>query len=183
MIRKLAAVLLLAGILTPYSCDVRPVTMLWGEQISRLLVGVPVLCIILYALQALLDPLSRMLRRAPAFLNLLLLTIFFVLALGWILNSLSEGEADIPAWASLAGAILWCVALIAWSLRTRPAPERFPLLLLANIGIPVIIYFVWEYSNLRYGAWLLTAGYLLAVLEEARAGRPPPGLPSRGPAG
>lgn len=173
MVRKLAAILLLIGILTPYSCDVRPVSTLWSDRIVILLVGVPVLCIVLYVLQALLGAVRAALRRAPAAVNPALLSIFLLLVIGWVANTFREETTSWQDWTALACAVLWGGALVVSSLRRGPPAERFPLLLLANMGIPVVIYFYWEYSHLRYGAWILTAGYALAAFAELRGAGPP----------
>jgi hypothetical protein len=168
MLKKIAAVLLLIGIATPYSCDVRPVTTLWGDWSGILAAGVPVACIILYALQALAGPLSGLLARARKVLQPLLVVILLVVIGTWITGLLSDENERWPTYAVLAGSCLWGGWLVVRAFGRGRAASAVPLLLLAIVGIPAINYFVWEWGRLKYGAWFLSAGYVLAAVEALR---------------
>jgi hypothetical protein len=69
-------------------------------------------------------------------------------------------------------------ALLAWSWR-RPKPARLPLVMLASIGVAVVGDFasLVGSGDLEVGAWILTAGYLLAVVAAVTGSR------AAGPAG
>lgn len=172
MVRKLAAILLLVGVFTPYSCDVRPITTLWGEWMGILAAGIPVLCILIYAVQALIEQVAAFMRSRRRLFQPLLLTALLLVAVVWIVGQIMEDNQYAPVIAVLAASLLWSGLLLRLALRPGKGAEPLPILLIAIAGIPVINYFYWEYDRLKYGAWILTAGYALAVIEELRAGRP-----------
>ena len=172
MFKKIAAILLLVGVMTPYSCDVRPISTLRGDWPGVLAAGVPVLCIIFYALQALVPRLPEVLRGARKALQPLLVAILLVVAGTWIAGVFSEENEPWPTFALLGASFIWSGWLAVRALRRAGAANPLPLLLLAIIGIPAVNYFAWEWSDshLKYGAWILSAGYVLAAVEELREG-------------
>ncbi len=171
-LRRLAAVLLLIGLVTPYSCDVRPITTLWGEWVGVLVAGIPVLCLLIYALQALVRLVAAFMLARRRIFQPLFLAVLLLVTVVWITGQIQEDTQYAPVLAVLAGSLLWSGTLFALTLRRGRRANPFPLLLLATAAIPVINYFYWEYDRLKYGAWILTAGYALAVFEEMRERRP-----------
>ena len=69
MLKKLAAVVLLVGLVLPYSCDTRPITGSWEGAHRILMFGVPVLVTIAYALHQLWPALARFHERNGAALH------------------------------------------------------------------------------------------------------------------
>jgi hypothetical protein len=173
MLRKTAAVLLLIGLCTPHSCDVRPIEQLvprsdpWG----MILLGIPVLAALVYVAFALLPPVGRWIRAHGAAVRGIASGLFHLVALGYLvmeyLDSRGRANVDADAWAFLVLALVWSSGLIFWSRRRGEKADQAPLVLLALVGLPVLFFF-WPPSALEYGGWILTTGYLLAVLAEMR---------------
>src|SRR5438034_5135359 len=72
LLKKLAAVLLLAGLGLPYGCDARPITVLWtswSDPGTLFALGIPVLAALAYGLHSLLPPLARFHERHGAGLH------------------------------------------------------------------------------------------------------------------
>src|SRR5260370_5301578 len=59
MFKKLAAGLMLVGLALPYSCGARPVVVAWDDLPSVMLLGIPVIAAVAYALVALLPTVAR----------------------------------------------------------------------------------------------------------------------------
>ena len=81
LLKKLAAALLLVGLVLPYGCDARPIAVLWssGDDLALLFtVGVPVLAAIAYGLHALLPALARFHERHGAGLHGIFRAVFFL---------------------------------------------------------------------------------------------------------
>ncbi|MDP3939319.1 MAG: hypothetical protein Q8R92_14440, partial [Deltaproteobacteria bacterium] len=89
-LRRLASVLLLIGLVTPYSCDVRPVSTLWGEWAGVLAAGIPVVCLLIYAVQALVGPVAAFMRARRRVFQPIFLTVMLVVTVVWIISQVLE---------------------------------------------------------------------------------------------
>lgn len=58
--------------------------------------------------------------------------------------------------------------MLVWQQGRGTKAQRVPLLLLGVLGIPVVDMLVRVELDLKVGGWLLTAGWVLAVIEESR---------------
>jgi hypothetical protein len=175
MLRKLAAVLLLIGLCTPHSCDVRPIEQLvprsgadpWG----LFLLGIPVLAALVYVAFALLPAAARGIRAHGAAVRGVASGLFHLLSLGYLvmqyLDSRGRAKVDAAGWTFLVLALVWSSGLIFWSRTRGEKADQAPLVLLALVGLPVVFFF-WPPSALKAGGWVLTTGYLMAVLAETR---------------
>ncbi|OGP85267.1 MAG: hypothetical protein A2Y95_11900 [Deltaproteobacteria bacterium RBG_13_65_10] len=171
MLRKLAAVVLLVGLCTPYSCDVRPISVLYPtpspDPWGLFSLGVPVLAALWYALATLVPALARRFKRGGDTFPRALCVLATVLIGFYVVSQATDSTGRFSDWLALGVAALWSVTLALWALRRASAAARIPLLLLAIVGLPVLFLFH-PPSALQYGGWILTAGYLLAVLAEVR---------------
>jgi hypothetical protein len=133
-----------------------------------------VLAALAYALHVLLPPLARFHERYGAALHGALRALYFILVGGYLVGAVKGGIDDrlFPLLAvALTGALLW------WQQRRGTKAQRLPLLLLIVVGLPAINYFLggFDTKDLKVGAWVFTAGYLLAVwLEVKDLRRAPP---------
>jgi hypothetical protein len=176
MLKKIAAVLILIGLCTPYSCNVRPIGTLIPrsqDEIGGLFFyGIPTLAGLAYVAWVFFPGVRAWVRRREAPLRKVLLGLFLLLALGFVAVEADDlrtrTQIDVENWASLALALLWGGGIIAWTRRWGKDADSVPPLLLAVLGIPLIRFF-WPPSGRQYGAWILASGYVLAVLTEARA--------------
>ena len=172
MLRKTAAVLLFIGLCTPHSCDVRPIGFLvpTGDNLpwGFFLAGIPVLAALVYVAFALLPPATRWIRAHGAAVRGVASGIFHLVALGYLVMEYldSRDKVDVRAWTFLVLALVWSSGLIFWSRRRGEKADQAPLVLLAMVGLPVLFFF--SPSGLEPGGWILTTGYLLAVLAEIR---------------
>jgi len=176
MLRKLAAVLILIGLCTPYSCDVRPVSLLvpksGADPWSLPATMIPVLAAVAYVALSLLPGARTWVgRRAPAIRGLLAV-LFGVMAGAWLGGQIGDirgrEHIDVSDWTMLVAGLAWSVGLLLWTRRRGAAADPVPMTLLAILGLPVVFCF-YPPSALRYGGWILTSGYALAVIAEARA--------------
>lgn len=165
MLKKLAAALLVVGLVLPYGCGLRPLTGAWDGIEPSFLVGIPVLVTIAYVLHTLLPSLARFHERNGQFLHGLLRVVYFVLA-GMYLHETIEGD---DPWFLGVAALVVTGAILYWSQGRGTKAQRLPLLLLIVVGLPAVYYCLsgLRTGDLQYGAWLLTAGWLLAVGAEA----------------
>ena len=168
-LKKLAAVLLLAGLVLPYGCDARPITVLWTgwrDLAMLFVVGVPVLAVLAYGLHTLLPALARFHERHGAGLHGIFRAVFFLLAGAYLMRGL-EGRDDNFPWFWLI-ALLFCGGLLYWQQQRGTKTERLQLLRLTVVGLPVVMYLLDGVisGGLQIGAWVLTAGWVLGVVAE-----------------
>lgn len=162
MLKKLAAALLLVGLVLPYGCGVRPLTGVWDGLEPALLVGVPVIVAIAYVLHTFLPPLARFHERNGPALHGFFRVVYFVLA-GMYLHDGIDGEGD--GWVFWVAALVVTGGILYWSQRRGTKAQRLPLLLLMVVGLPAVYYGLSGLTtgDLQYGGWLATVGWLLAV--------------------
>ena len=169
MLKRLAAVLLLVGLCLPYSCDARPITAVWADAETILMVGIPVLVSVAYALHVLVPALARFHERNGAALHGVFRATYLVLAGAYLSFALhKEGEHADRFHAVIAIALT--AAVLWWQQRRGTKAQRLPLLLLVIVGLPEVLYFLSgiHTHDLKIGGWIFTVGYLLAVGLEGR---------------
>lgn len=175
LLKKLGAVLLLVGLLLPYGWGVRPVTTLWpgvGADEFRTLVmsGVPVLAALLYVAHALLRPVTLSLERHGPALHGALRAVYFILAGVYVGTALVEGASVDARLAALAAAGFTGL-LLYWQQQRGSKAQRLPLLLLTVSGLALV--YGWVLAGVRgsfdYGAYVVTAGFVLAAASEVTA--------------
>jgi len=168
LLKKLAAVLLLAGLVLPYGCDARPITVLWtswSDPATLFAVGVPVLAALAYVLHSLFPPLARFHERYGAGLHGIFRAVFFLLAGAYLMRGLEGKDDDFPFWLI---ALLFSGGLLYWQQQRGTKAQRLPLLLLTIVGVPAVYYgtaFL-DKGGLQYGGWVFTVGYVAAVAAE-----------------
>lgn len=164
MLKKVAAAALLVGLVLPYGCDVRPLTGAWDGLEAGIMLGVPVLVTIAYALHTLVPALARFHERNGPALHGLFRVVYFLLA-GMYVHDGIDGEDDVNRWVPWVAALVVTGAILYWSQGRGTKALRLPLLLLMIVGLPAVYYFASGLSGggLQYGGWVLTAGWLLAV--------------------
>lgn len=167
MLRKLAAALLLVGLCLPYACDVRPITGVWDSKASAVMLGIPVLAALLYVLQELLPSLAAAIERRGPAIHGVVRALFLLLAGAYLLSAIQNG-ADAGTRLGVAAALLVTGGVLVWQQGRGTKAQRVPLLLLGVLGIPVVDMLVRVELDLKVGGWLLTAGWVLAVIEESR---------------
>jgi hypothetical protein len=165
MLKKLAAVILLVGLCLPYSCDVRPITAVWGNLQSILFLGIPVLCVVAYALHNFVPPLAAFHERHGRSLHAVLRVLYFGLAVAYLAYALTK-NADWPGVLPVAAALVVTGGLLIWQQGRGTKATRVPLLLLLCAGVPAIAYTAELRADLKSGAWVFLAGWVLGVLAE-----------------
>jgi len=163
MFKKTLAVILLAGLVLPYSCGTSPILGSWDGALTTAMFGVPVLVTIAYALHQLLPALARFHEHHGAALHGLFRAICLVL-FGVYLGALL-GE-DVETRDRIAGSItlLVAAALLIWQQGRGTKAQRLPLLLLTIAGLAAVYAFVlFVGGGLAYGGWIVTAAWLLAT--------------------
>lgn len=173
MLRKLAAVLILIGLCLPYGCDVRPIIGVWDSAASGVMLGIPVIAAVLYVLQELLPPVAAAVERGGAALHGVLRAVFLLLAGAYLLSAIQDG-GDPRDRLGVAAALVVTGGVLVWQQGRGTKAQRVPLLLLGVLGIPVVDMLVRVELDLKVGGWLLTAGWVLAVIEESRLLRATP---------
>jgi len=174
MLKKLAAVVLLAGLVLHHSCGVSPLTGVWQGVATTIMFGIPVLATIAYALHQLLPALARFHERHGAALHGFFRAVCFVLLgvyLGVALNDDAERRTRLATVVTLGITIV----LLVWQQSRATKAQRLPLLLLTVVGVGAIYAFA-DYvgDGLQYGGWVFTAGWLLAVGTEVNGLRGAP---------
>ncbi len=174
MLRKLAAVLVLVGLGLPYAGDVRPVTDAWqGSAADVLRLAVPLLAATLYGLRELAAPIAAALERGGPTVHGALRATYLVLAGGFLLAVLGQ---DTPKSERLGVAVALLVTgvLLVWQQGRGTKAQRVPLLLLAIVGLPALVFPVATRFGLQVGGWLVTGGWVLGIIEEVRLLRATP---------
>ncbi len=165
MLKKIAAGLLLVGLALPYSCNTRPIAGAWDDLATVMMIGIPVLLAVVYALVALLPAFARFQERHGRALHGLGRAVFLALWGAYLYGGL-EGEAD--------GPLVWLAplvvtgALLYWQQQRGTKTERLQLLRLTIVGLPAVLYFASGLvsGGLQIGAWVVTAGWVLGVVAE-----------------
>lgn len=167
MLKRLAALLLLAGLCLPYGCDVRPITGVWSDLTAILFLGIPVLATLLYCLHALVPPLAAFPERNAAALHALFRVVYFGLVGGYLAFAVTKRD-QLPGLIETAMALVVTGVLIVWQQRRGTKAARLPLLLLTAVGVPEVSYLaaLLRTGDLKIGAWVFTAGWVLGVLSE-----------------
>ena len=167
MLKKLAAALLLVGLVLPFGCGVRPLMGAWENIGTGIMIGIPVLGTLAYVLHTLLSPLARFHERNGPALHGLFRVIYLVLA-GMYLHDGIDGEGD--DWVFWVAALVITGGILYWSQGRGTKAQRLPLLLLTIVGLPAAYYSLSGLGtgDLQVGGWVFTAGWLLAVGAEVR---------------
>lgn len=167
MLKKIAAGLLLVGLALPYSCGARPVVVVWDDLPTVMLLGIPVIAALAYALVTLVPAAARFQERHGRTMHAAGRAIFLTLWGAYLYAGL-KGDSD--------GPLQWMVplvvtgALLYWQQQRGTKTERLQLLRLSVAGLPVLMYLVSGLisGGLQIGAWVLTAGWLLGVVAEVQ---------------
>jgi len=171
MLKKLAAALLLVGLCLPYSCDFRPITGAWEEAATIVGIGIPVIVAVAYALQAFVPRAARYFAANGQMLHGVLRMVYFALA-GFYLGDATRDTTGTRDQIATGLALAATGALLYWLQQRGTKAERLPLLLMTAFGIAGLSYFLSTVSggfkDLQVGGWLVTAGFLLAVVAETR---------------
>lgn len=165
MLKKVAAGLLLLGLLLPYSCNTRPILGAWDDLPTVMMLGIPVILAVAYALVALLPAFVRFQDRHGRELHALGRAVFLALWGAYLYAGL-KGESD--------GPVVWLTplvvtgALLVWQQQRGTKTERLQLLRLTIVGLPALLYLVSGLvsGGLQIGAWVVTAGWVLGVVAE-----------------
>ena len=166
MLKRLAAVVFVIGLVLPHSCGISPLRGSWDGILAAIMFGIPVLVTIAYAFHQLVPALARFDERHGAALHGLFRALCLVLLgvyLGWVLGD------DIEQRDRTATAVTWVIAagLLVWQQGRGSKAQRLPLLLLTIVGTGAIYAFArFVGDGLQYGGWVFTAGWLLAVIAE-----------------
>jgi hypothetical protein len=169
MLKRLAALLLLIGLCLPYACDFRPITGVWHDLPSILFLGIPVIATLIYVLHTLVPPLAAFHERRSAALHAVLRVVYFGLVGGYLAFAVKNRD-DMPGLIDTAIALVVTGMLVVWMPQRGTKAVRLPLLLLAVVGVPEVAYLaaLLPGGDLRAGAWVLTAGWVLGVFSEVR---------------
>jgi hypothetical protein len=167
MLKRLAALLLLVGLCLPYGCDVRPITGVWHDLASILFLGIPVITTVIYCLHTLLPPLAAFDDRNAAVLHAVFRVVYFGLVGGYLAFAVKHRD-DMPGLIDTAIALVVTGVLIVWQERRGTKAARLPLLLLTAVGVPEVAYLaaLLPGGDVRVGAWVFTAGWVLGVFAE-----------------
>lgn len=165
MVKKFAAALLVAGLCLPYSCDVRPITGVWGSLLGILFLGIPVLCVVAYAMHNFIPPLAAFHERHGRWVHALLRVLYFGLAGAYLAYALMK-NTDWPGLLPVAAALVVTGGLLIWQQGRGTKAARVPLLLLLCAGVPGIAYLIELRTDLKIGAWVFLVGWVLGVFAE-----------------
>jgi len=165
MLKKLAAGLMLVGLALPYSCGARPVVIAWDDLPTVMLIGIPVIAALAYALVTFVAPAARFQERHGRTMHAVGRGIFLALWGAYLYAGL-KGDSD--------GPLEWIVpvvvtgALLYWQQQRGTKTERLQLLRLTVVGLPVVMYLVSGLisGGLQVGAWVLTGGWVIGVVAE-----------------
>jgi len=175
MLRKLAAVVVLVGLCLPYACDSRAITSVWGTVPDAVMFGIPVLAAVCYGVLRLVPAVTMGVGRVGPPLFALLRVLYILLAGAYLLSAVRQA-ASATERVGVALALLVTGVVLVWQGGKGTTAQRVPLLLLAILGLAVVDLLVLTQLELQAGGWLVTAGWILAVLEEGRLLRAMPRL-------
>lgn len=161
MLKRIGAALLVVGLCLPYSCNSRPITSAWSDLETILMMGIPVVVTLAYALHVFLLPIARFHERNGAALHGAFRAVYFVLA-GMYLYAYLESETD--KWYQIVAALGATGAVLYWSQGRGTKAQRLPLLLLMIVGLPAV--YMGLALGWQIGAWVFTAGFLASVAAE-----------------
>lgn len=176
MLKRLGALVLLAGLCLPYGCDVRPITGVWHDVPSVVLLGVPVLTVLIYALHTLVPTLAAFHERHARTLHAVFRVVYYAVLGGYLAFAVTRRDGW-PAPIDVAPALVLTGILAVWPQHRGTSGARLPLLLLTVVGVPEVAWLVGllRSGGVQVGGWVLTAGWVIAVLAEVQVlGASPP---------
>ena len=163
MLKKLAAALLLAGLVLHHSCGVSPLIGAWQGVANAIMLGIPVLATIVYALHQVLPAFARFHERHGAALHGFFRAVCLVL-LGVYVGAALDDDAERRTRIATMVTFVITIALLVWQQRRATKAQRLPLLLLTVVGVGAIEAFVlYVGEGMQLGGWVFTVGWLLAV--------------------
>jgi hypothetical protein len=168
MLKKVAALILLVGLCLPYGCDIRPITGVWHDVPTILLLGLPVLATVIYVLHTLLPILAAFHERHARTLHGIFRVVYFVLVGGYLAFAVTKRDGW-PGLIETAIALVVTGVLAVWQQHRGTAAARLPLLLLTVAGVPEVAYLVGflRDGSLQIGGWVFSGGWVVAVIAEA----------------
>jgi hypothetical protein len=171
VLKKVAAVLIAAGLVLPYGCEIRPITQLWSaEAASVFLFGLPVLGAAAYVLHVLLPPIARFHERYGASIHGILRAVIFILFGGYIHKLLVDPPDGPRGWIAVVATAVVCAGLLLFNQGRGTKAQRLPLLLMVMTSFFQVIWFVtFVGDGLQYGGWIFSAGYAVAVWLEVKS--------------
>ncbi|HEV8265866.1 MAG TPA: hypothetical protein VGQ06_13035 [Gemmatimonadales bacterium] len=163
MLKKIAAVILVIGLCLPYSCGVTPLIGVWDGVGAIVMLGIPVLVTIAYALHQLVPALAAFHERHGPALHGFFRAVCLVL-LGVHVGAAFDSDTESQARVATGISFVLVGVLLYWQQGRGTKAQRLPLLLLSVVGVAAIFAFVsYVGHGLQYGGWVFTAGWLLAV--------------------
>jgi hypothetical protein len=174
MLKKLAALVLVVGLVLPHSCGVQPVLGAWDGVPTTIMFGIPVLVTIAYALHQFLPGIARFHEKNGAVLHGLFRAVCFVVLGVYIGVSLGD-DAEPRDRIATGASLVIAAGLLYWQQGRGTKAQRLPLLLLTIVGVAAIFAFArYVGDGLQYGGWVFTAGWVLAVGAEVNGLRGAP---------
>lgn len=169
MLRKLGAVILAAGLCLPYGCDLRPISSVWSDVPTILLLGIPVIATLIYVLHTLVPALAAFHERHGQGLHAMLRITYFGLAGAYLAFAVTKREGW-PGLIAAAVALVVTGGALTWQQGRGTKATRVPLLLLLCAGVPAIAFLVdfLREGGLQIGGWVYTGGWLLALFAETQ---------------
>src|SRR5258708_32455840 len=135
MLKKVAAGLMLVGLALPYSCGARPVVVAWDDLPSVMLLGIPIIAAVAYALVALLPTLARFQERHGRTLHAAGRALFLALWGAYLYAGLKGDSEGPPVWLAELGAT---GAVLCWQQQRGTKTERLQLLHLTVVRLAVV---------------------------------------------
>ncbi|HSD30995.1 MAG TPA: hypothetical protein VLB49_03730 [Gemmatimonadales bacterium] len=176
MLKRLGALTLAVGLCLPYGCDVRPITGVWQNVPTIVLLGVPVLATLIYVLHTLVPTLAAFHERHSRTLHAVFRVVYYALLGGFLALAVTKRDGW-PGPIEVAAALVVTGVLAVWPQHRGTSAARLPLLLLTVVGVPEVAYLVGflREGGVQLGGWVFTAGWVLAVLAEVQvlAASPP----------
>src|SRR6266702_4332231 len=146
MFKRLAAVVLLVGLVLPHSCGVSPLFGAWQGVATAIMFGIPVLVTIAYVLHHLAPALARFHERHGAALHGFFRAVCFIL-LGVYVGAALDEDSELRARIATGVSLVVTLALLLWV-----------------VGVGAIWAFVaYVGDGMQAGGWVFTVGWLLAV--------------------